>query len=73
MSTLIDKHAELYVQTVEKGSPRFTACNQMQMGPWSLSEGSLYHGKYRFFFLVASTFREMMPAAIAVGNPLSWL
>lgn len=61
----------------KKGSPRFTACNQMQMGPWSLSEGSLYHGKYRFFFLifffVPSTFREMMPTAIAVGNPLSWL
>lgn len=44
----------------------------MQMGPQSLSEGSLYHGKYWcfFFFFVPSTFREMMPAAVAVGNPL---
>lgn len=46
MSTKIDKHAELYVPTVKKGSARFTACNQMQMGPRSLGEGSLYHGKY---------------------------
>lgn len=47
MSTKINKHAELYVQTVKiKGSVRFTTCNQMQMAPQSLSEGSLYHGKY---------------------------
>lgn len=46
MSSKIDKHAELYVQTVKKGSAGFTACNQMQMGPQSLGKGSLYHGKY---------------------------
>lgn len=37
----------------EKGSTRFTTCNQMQMGPWSLSEGSLYD----------IDFFEMLPAA----------
>lgn len=41
----------------KKGSTRFTTCNQMQMGPWSLGEGSLYDGKYRFFLF------KMMPAA----------
>ena len=46
VSSKIDKHAELYVQTVKKGSAGFTACNQMQMGPQSLGEGSLYHGRY---------------------------
>lgn len=46
VSSKIDKHAELYVQTVKKGSAGFTACNQMQMGPQSLGEGSLYHGEY---------------------------
>lgn len=46
----------------KKGSTRFTACNQMQMGPRSLHESSLYDGKYRFFW-------ELMPAA----SPLLWL
>lgn len=53
-SILIDKHAELDVQTVkEKGHPpRFTACNQMD--PQSLSEGLLYHNMENidFFFCI---------------------
>lgn len=74
MSTKIDKHAELYVPTVKKGSARFTACNQMQMGPRSLGEGSLYHGKY-WCLLMPSTFREMMPTVVLlwdVAFSLAW-
>lgn len=52
---LIDKHAELDAQTVKekRHPPRFTARNQMQMDPQSLSEGLLYHNMENidFFFV----------------------
>lgn len=78
-SILIDKHAELDVQTVkEKGHPpRFTACNQMQMDPQSLSEGLLYHNMenvdiflYVQYVCVCASpiFSETMLAAFAMSN-----
>lgn len=67
MSTKINKHVELYVPTVKRGWIRFTACNQMQMGPQSLCETVSW--KVLMYFSVPSTLREVILTAIAWVTP----